>query len=125
VWSYSFTSLHIGPTKKHCRRGETTCSQCAKDGHISRLCTITPPRCINCGGEHNAMSNQDQIHSMIIRVSEKAVELNLLKYVVPCLIQNRQSKIRGIVCSPPSYVVVALGRGAFLFHLEYLMGTII
>ena len=57
---------------------------------------------------------------MIIRVSEQAVEVNLLKYVVPCLIQNRQLKIRGIVCSPPSYVVEALGRGAFKFHLSTL-----
>ena len=61
-----------------------------------------------------------KIHWMIIWVSEEAVEVNLLKYVVPCLIHNRQLKIRGIVCSPPSYVVEALGRGAFKFHLSTL-----
>ena len=46
------------------------------------------------------------------------MEVNLLKYVVPCMIQNRQLKIKGIVCSPPSYVVEALGRGAFKVHLS-------
>jgi len=48
----------VGHTKKHCRRPETTCSQCAEDRHVSRQCSIQPPRCVNCGGEHNAMSNK-------------------------------------------------------------------
>ena len=59
-----------------------------------------------------------KIHSMTIRVSEKAVELNLLKNVVPSLLQNRQLKMRRVVCSRPSYVVEALGRCAFIFHLS-------
>merc|ERR1719423_219049 len=44
--------------KKRCRRPEPTCSQCAEDGHVSSLCTITPPLCVNCGGEHKSMSNK-------------------------------------------------------------------
>ena len=59
-----------------------------------------------------------KIHSMITWVSAQAVDVNLLKYVVPCLIQNRQLKVRGIVCSPPSYVVETLERSAFIFHMS-------
>merc|ERR1719259_1062742 len=35
------TCQRIGHTKKYCRRPETTCSQCAEDGHVSNQCTIT------------------------------------------------------------------------------------
>ena len=52
------TCQRILHTMKHCRGPETIRSQCAEDGHVSRQCTITPPRCVNCGGEQKAMSNK-------------------------------------------------------------------